>query len=233
MVRLASLATATGEDLQAYRLVNSKFPPIALFDDVADADDFDALFQLQALTNPRLQNELGRLELIARDEIPFGIRGCSYAIAPFTHVNPEGSRFSDGSFGVLYLADNINTALAEVRYHQERYWSQVPGLNYERFVFRGLTCNFNDADMKDATALPPSDPIYAPDDYSDSRQLGREARRTGCPGLRYHSVRSPGNHCWALLTPRPVTAIQQTAHYEMIWNQRIVGVNRLAGVEVR
>jgi hypothetical protein len=35
-----------------------------------------------------------------------------------------------------------------------------------------------------------------------------------------------------LLTPRPVTAILQTAHYEMIWNQRIVGVNRLAGLGV-
>lgn len=89
MVRLDSLATAAGEPLQAYRLVNSKFPPIHLFDDVADAEDFDALYQLQALTNPRLQNEVGRLELIAREEIPFGIPGCSYATAPFTHVNPE------------------------------------------------------------------------------------------------------------------------------------------------
>lgn len=233
MVRLDSLATAAGEPLQAYRLVNSKFPPIHLFDDVADVEDFDALYQLQALTNPRLQNEVGRLELIAREEIPFGIPGCSYATAPFTHVNPEGSRFSDGSFGVLYLADMLSTAIAEVCYHQERYWSQVPGLNYERFVFRGLTCRFNDAGMKDATALPLSDPIYAPDDYSHARQLGQALKRSDCPGLRYHSVRSPGNHCWALLTPRPVTAILQTAHYEMIWNQRIVGVNRLAGVEVR
>src|SRR5258705_221801 len=84
---------------QAYRLVNSKFPPIALFDDVADADEFELLFEIQALTNPRLKNEVGQLELIARSEIPFGIAGCSYAIAPFTHVNPAGSRFSDGSFG--------------------------------------------------------------------------------------------------------------------------------------
>ena len=63
--------------LQAYRLVNSKFPPIELFDDVADADEFDMLYQLQALTNPRLHNETGRLELIPRGEIPFGIPGCS------------------------------------------------------------------------------------------------------------------------------------------------------------
>ena len=38
------------------RLVNSHYPPIALFDDVADASEFDALFALQALTNPRLRD---------------------------------------------------------------------------------------------------------------------------------------------------------------------------------
>jgi hypothetical protein len=233
MVRLGSLAVSHGEDLLAYRLVNSKFPPIALFDDVADAKDFEALFQLQSLTNPRLQNEIGRLELVARDEIPFGITGCAYATAPFTHVNPEGSRFSDGSFGVLYLADNMGTAIAEVRYHQERYWSKVPGLNYERFTFRGLTCRFNDAGMKDATAVPLSDPIYAPEDYTHSRLWGQELKRTGCPGLRYNSVRAPGNVCWALLTPRPVTSIIQSGHYEMIWNNQIVGVNRIASLASR
>lgn len=147
MVKVAELAVLAGKPLQAYRLVNSKFPPIALFEDVADADEFELLFEIQALTNPRLKNEVGQLELIPRREIPFGITGCSYATAPFTHVNPAGSRFSDGSFGVLYVADSMETALAEVKHHQSLYWSKVPGLNYERFVFRGLTCAFVDTGM--------------------------------------------------------------------------------------
>ncbi len=229
---LGDLAVLEGESLQAYRLVNSKFPPIALFDDVADAEDFEALYQIQALTNPRLQNEIGRLELIPRDQIPFGIPGCSYATAPFTHVNPAGSRFSNGTFGVLYLADRMDTAIAEVRHHQERYWSNVPELNYERFVFRGLTASFNDSGMRDATALPLSDAIYAPDDYAHSNQLGSELKREGCMGLRYHSVRSTGNICWALMTPRPVTSIIQSAHYEMIWSGQIISVSRITTIVV-
>lgn len=227
MVRLSDLPALEGESLQACRLVNSKFPPIALFDDVADAGDFEALYQIQALTNPRLQNEIGRLELIPRDQIPFGIPGCSYATAPFTHVNPAGSRFSDGSFGVLYLADKMETAIAEVRHHQARYWSNVPDLNYERFVFRGLTASFSDAGVRDATAVPLSDPIYAPDDYAYSHILGTEAKRTGGPGLRYNSVRFPGRVCWALMTPRSVTSIIQTAHFEMIWSGQIISVNQI------
>ncbi|MBS7661581.1 RES family NAD+ phosphorylase [Pseudomonas lalucatii] len=227
MVRLGSLAALEGDSLQGYRLVNSKFPPIALFDDVADAADFEVLYQLQALTNPRLQNEVGRLELISREQIPFGIPGCSYATAPFTHVNPAGSRFSNGSFGVLYLADRMDTAIAEVRHHQERYWSNVPDLNYERFVFRGLTCSFTNAGMRDATAVSLSDPIYAPDDYTHSHQLGSETKRAKCPGLRYNSVRSPGKICWALMTPRPVKSVIQAAHFEMIWSGQIISVNRI------
>lgn len=45
--------------------------------------------------------------MIPLDEIPWGITGYSYATAPFTHINPAGSRFSDGSFGVLYVAEQV------------------------------------------------------------------------------------------------------------------------------
>lgn len=214
--------------LQAYRLVNSKFPPIELFDDVANAAEFEALYQIQALTNPRLQNEIGRLELISLAQIPFGIPGCSYAAAPFTHVNPAGSRFSDGRYGVLYLADNIETAIAEVRHHQQSYWSKVEGLSYERFMFRGLCCTFTDAGCLDAIGVPLSDPIYSPQHYDASRQLGNAVKNEGHPGLRYNSVRAPGNVCWALMTPRHVTSIIQAARYEMIWSGRITSVNRLS-----
>lgn len=228
MVKASQLAELAGEPLQAYRLVNSKFPPIALFDDVADADEFEDLYQIQALTNPRLKNEVGQLELIPRNEIPFGIPGCSYAIAPFTHVNPAGSRFSDGSYGVLYLAGSMETALAEVQHHQNLYWSNVRQLNYERFVFRGLTCTFAENGMKDATSIPMTDPVYDPEDYRHSRRLGREVKGAGSVGLRYNSVRKQGNYCWALMTPSPVSSIIQAAHYEMIWNGQITSVNKIS-----
>lgn len=228
MVKAAELPVLRGgQTIKSYRLVNSKFPPIALFDDVADAETFDVLYRVQALTNPRLQNEIGAIHLIPRDEIPFGIPGCAYAVAPFTHVNPDGSRFGDGTFGMLYLADTMATALAEVRHHQETYWCQVSGLSYERFVFRGLVCQFDEAGVLDATSLPLSHPIYAPDDYSDSRALGRDLKRAGAPGARYHSVRARGNECWALTTPRRVMSVVQTTHYEMVWNQRITSVSEL------
>ncbi|TVP91529.1 MAG: RES domain-containing protein [Pseudomonadaceae bacterium] len=228
MVAASQLEALPADTVRAYRLVHSKFPPIAIFEDVASADEFEQLYALQALTNPRMLSQAGRLELISRSDIPFGIEGCSYATAAFTHVNPEGSRFSDGSFGVLYLGDSMETAIAEVRYHQQAYWSKVPDLRYERFVFRGLTARFDQAGALDALTVPRNDPIYSPDDYSAARVLGREVLGAGATGLRFHSVRQPEGVCWGLFTPRQVKSVVQTAHYEMIWSGEIAAVHKLS-----
>ncbi len=228
MVALNTLAINPSHEVTGYRLINSKFPPISLFDDVASDEEFEALYAIQALTNPRIQNELGNLNLIKRDEIPFGIKGCSYALAPFTHVNPEGSRFSDGMFGVLYIADTHYTAVEEVKYHQIKYWSNVPELKFERFVFRGLVCAFNEEGTLDALTCAKNDPIYAPDNYSASQAMGIEIVKNGHLGIRYHSVRNEGSICWGLTTPRNVTSIVQATHYEMIWNSGLVSVGELS-----
>lgn len=228
MVRVDDLPALPAASRRAYRLVNSKFPPIAIFDDVANADEFEALYALQAMTNPRLANQVGRLELIPREDIPFGIPGCSYAAAPFTHVNPDGSRFSDGSFGVLYLADSMETAIAEVRYHQNAYWSKVPDLHYERFVFRGLTARFDEEGGLDVQVVSRQDPIYSPVSYDAARQLGRGALAMHASAIRYHSVRQAEGVCWGLLTPRQVSSVVQTGHYEMIWSGEIAAVHKLS-----
>lgn len=228
MVAVTDLPVLPANTVRAYRLVHSKFPPIAIFDDVASEEEFEQLYALQSLTNPRMLSQAGSLELLPRGDIPFGIQGCSYAAAPFTHVNPEGSRFSDGSFGVLYLADSMDTAIAEVRYHQQAYWSRVADLRYERFVFRGLTTRFDEAVALDVLTVPRNDPVYAPDNYSASRVLGRSALDAAATALRYHSVRQPEGVCWGLFTPRQVKSVVQTAHYEMIWSGEIAAVHKLS-----
>ena len=217
-VNAKDLSSLSASGLSGHRLINAKLPPIALFNDVADQDEFEALYAIQALTNPRILNEVGNLRLVPLDEIPFGIRGCHYAAASFTHVNPNGSRFSDGSFGLMYIADTIETAIAEVYHHQTIYWANIPGLHYDRFVFKELICRFDIAKGLDATHMDLSEPMYASNDYTAARVLGMEiklSRRHST--LKYHSVRKPGSICYALFTPMGITDIIQAKHYEMIW----------------
>lgn len=214
---LISLARQSG-----YRLINSKYPPIHLFDDVASADEFETLYALQARTNPRIQNELGNLNLVAPADRPFGIPGCAYALAPFTHVNPDGSRFSDGQRGVLYVADTLDTAIQEVAHHQQRYWQGVEGLAYDRILLRSLYCEFDADPVADACSLPVNHPIYDRDSYVAARALGDQLRQQDVIAVQYHSVRHPGAICWGLFTPRTVTSIKQAAHFEMIWDGKSI-----------
>jgi hypothetical protein len=216
-----------------YRLINSKFPPIAIFDDVASPDEFESLYALQALTNPRLQNEVGNLALMSTTEIPFSIVGCSYAVAPFVHVNPNGSRFSDGSFGVLYVADTIETAIKEVSHHQLLYWNKVPDIKYERFTFRGLQCVFEDIQCIDATLLDKSHDIYVADDvdYVLPRQFGKQIKSDGFKGIYYHSVRQDNAYCFGLFTPKHVESVIQKKHYEFIYHQQALTINQIRLLE--
>lgn len=215
---------------KGHRLINSKLPTIEIFNDVADADEFQDLYHLQAMTNPRLNHEAGDLHYIDLDEIPWGIPGCHYAAACFTHVNPEGSRFSDGEFGMLYIADTMETALMEVAYHQGQYLKHIEGLKFDRLMFRGLVFTFTADVMHDASALPADHAAYDAEDYAAARALGVQLRGLGSEGIQYRSVRNRGATCWGLFTPKKVESIVTTAHYELIVrdgeivdNKKIIG----------
>ena len=87
----------------AYRAIPTRFPAINLFDRVAGEEDFEALYALEAMTNDRIRDEIGEITLVPPDERLFG-PGSGPIMAAFTHPNPEGSRFGDGSYGVFYCA---------------------------------------------------------------------------------------------------------------------------------
>ena len=45
----------------------------------------------------------------------------SIVMAPFTHLSPPGTRFTDGHFGAYYAAESVDTAIAETRFHRENF----------------------------------------------------------------------------------------------------------------
>ena len=107
--------------LQAWRIIASRYPPIQLFERLTpDPAVWDALLALEQLTNPRVRDEVGEIALVPPDERVSG-PGASYVMASFTHLNPRGSRFSDGSFGVYYAASELETAIAETIFHFEEF----------------------------------------------------------------------------------------------------------------
>lgn len=64
------------QDQQAFRIIPSRYPPICLYEDVANADELEAVWAVEALTNDRLREEAGELARVPKEDWLVG-RNCS------------------------------------------------------------------------------------------------------------------------------------------------------------
>lgn len=213
---------------ETHRLVLSHFPPIDLYDDVADPHDWEALASAQARTNPRIWEELGDLS-----RVPPGRRihgpGASWVMAAFTHVSKDRtSRFSDGGYGVYYAGDGLATALAEHTHHMGRFYAAATLEAAWISEVRQLVGTI------DAALLDLRGPGFAslldPDDYGPPQAFGRHHRDAGADGIVYPSVRHPSGTCVAAFHPDVVTPPAQGDHYRYYWDgSRITYARKLSG----
>jgi hypothetical protein len=204
------------------RLVPSRYPPVGLFDSVADPADLEVVFAIEAIGNPRLRELAGELSLVPEEHRISG-HGTSPIMAAFTHLNPEGSRFSDGSYGVYYAANDLDTAVAEVSHHRARFLSRTsePAIDVDMRCYRlAIKAELVDLNTSDGDAE-----LLHPDRYGASQQFAREHRGAGESGIGYASVRRPGGQCVALFTPRAtLPPANQAEHVTLRWNgKRIDG----------
>lgn len=197
---------------RATRIIASRYPPIDLFERVdLDPSVWEALIAAEMLTNPRLRDELGEIALVAPEERVSG-PGASYVMASFTHRNPKGSRFSDGSYGVYYAAIDFPTARAETIHHFERF-ARDSGDDIRNIDMRVVVGKVDER-FHDIAGLaePLRAAVLAPDDYAAGRALGRRLRDAGSNGVVYPSVRHAGGICLGAFRPRAVRPPAQERH---------------------
>jgi hypothetical protein len=203
---------------RATRIVAERHPPIDLFERVsADPAIWEGLIAAEAAVNPRLRDDVGEIRLVAPEERLSG-PGASWVMAAFTHLNPSGSRFSDGSYGVYYAARELRTAIRETAYHFGRFAADsADGPRYEnmRVLVGRIDNRFADVATLPATLRAR---ILAPDSYVDSQPFGAQLRADGSNGVIYPSVRDPGGHCVAAFRPRAVGVPVQSRHLEYHWD---------------
>lgn len=200
-----------------YRLIPSRFPPISVFENVATPEDFDVLYAVQALVNPRLRQEVGEIDLVPAEDRVYG-HGSSPVMAAFCHLNPEGSRFSDGTWGVYYGAQTLETAVAEVSHHRTKFLAATaqPAIEIDLRCYVA-TVKAPLLDVRDVAD------IHDPDSYVASRELAKVLRSRGLPGLLYRSVRQHEQECVAVFRPTAIRLpVTQGPHVTLCWDgQRI------------
>lgn len=206
----------------ASRIISTRFPSVAILDRLAAPGDLEDLLQLDARTNPRLNDRLGVMAAIPEVERVKG-PGASVVMAPFAHVNPQGSRFSDGRFGVFYAARRVPTAIAEVCYHRERFLratherpQTLELMRYEASISGSVH------DIRASTNRG----WYDPGSYVRSQPLGVRLYKAGSGGIVYRSVRDPRGQCVAVFRPTLIARCRPVQPLFAHWDgERITAVS--------
>ena len=204
--------------LQAWRIIASRYPPIRLFERLTpDPAVWDALIALEQLTNPRVRDEVGEIALVPPNERVAG-PGASYVMASFTHVNPKGSRFSGGAYGVYYAASEFETAVAETVFHFESFArdsADPPRMEDMRVLVGAVAEEFEDVA---ALAEPQRSQILDPVSYAAAQAYARDLRQADANGVAYPSVRRHGGGCIGAFKPRAIGLPHQERHLKYRWN---------------
>lgn len=203
------------------RIIPTRFPPINLFQRVADADDLASVHAVEAMTNTRLRDANGDQPLVPAVDRVSG-PGASWIMAPFTHVYGPGGRFSTREFGAYYAAKTLQTAIAETRYHRERFLraTMEPAIEIGmRVIHADLSAKLHDARGKGATRAE----LYDSENYAAPQALASVLREGGSAGVVYDSVRDVGGQCAAVFRPRTLTNCRQAEHLAYLWDGERIG----------
>ncbi len=210
----------------AIRIIRNIFPPIDLFEDIADPADWPLIISAEQKTNPRLMETIGNLDLVPEERRVAG-PGASYLMAPFTHVSTDrSSRFSNGTFGVLYAGNSFEVALFETIHHHGRFMARTNEPAGWTSQFREIVLDVSGQlhdlrrDKADQWGL------LVPDVYKTSQALGSQLRATGSDGVVYPSVRYPGGECVGLFYPDCAENPIQGRHLDYHWNGTTVDLYR-------
>ena len=204
---------------KAWRIIASRYPPIDLFERVSGGDGAvsETLIALEQLTNPRVRDEIGQISLVPSDKRVTG-PGATYVMAPFTHINPNGSRFADGTYGAYYAASDLTTAIAETTYHFARF--ALDSADPPRFADMRVLVGAFEAELEDVDEKDPDlrAQLLDPNDYSAAQALARDLKEAGANGIHYPSVRREGGECAVAFWPNVPRIPVQERHLQYHWN---------------
>jgi hypothetical protein len=124
---------------------------------------------------------------------------------PFKHG--QASRFSDGSYGVWYGSESVETTVHESAHHWYRGLLSDAGFERltviaERKVYL-VACHAALLDVRAAARRHPD--LLHPSDYTFCQSIGTRVHREGHPGLLTRSVRRPDGENFCVFNPAVLT----------------------------
>jgi hypothetical protein len=169
---------------RTYRIIRSIYPPIDLFEDIADPADWEAITAADAKVNGAMSAAVGDLSKVPVARRVAGA-GASWVMAPFVHCSTlRPGRFTDGSYGIYYAGDSVMVALAETIHHHQVLMAataEEPGWTSD---FRVLVGSI-DHELDKVDAVPG---VRDPVNYGPSQVEGAARRAAGSDGDSYDNA---------------------------------------------
>jgi RES domain-containing protein len=187
--------------------------------DLVDASELDALSEIEGATsNRRIAQARGAGEVRSL-ELVYGVPHAAFINASFAYAKPrEPNRFNGPERGAWYAALEIETSLAEVKFHLTEALAAA-GDFHATVDYAEMFASFA-GEFVDLRAHPDHQSLH-PDKaigYPTGNALAEAARRRGLNGIIYPSVRLPGGTCVAALFPHAVQSVAQGGVYRMTWS---------------
>lgn len=197
------------------RLIPSRFPPIGLIDDATTEDDLRHALDLEGWTSDRLVKS--RLERLGTSELVYGRPNATIVLAAFLHASAGGLRFSDSNLGAWYASTRLETAIVEIANGLRKEIS-LSALTRKMESYRQYKARLCGGFI-DIISIHPE--YHDPDDasYPASQTFGNFVRsklnRAEAVGIRYESVRNPGNENWVCFHPPAIVDVVQADHFKI------------------
>ncbi len=145
--------------------------------------------------------------------------------------NWQASRFSDGSYGVWYGSESVETTVFETAYHWHRRLLCDAGFEREtvfaeRTLYR-VACRGAVLDFRQAATQHPD--LLHPSDYAFCQTAGARMHREGHPGLLIPSVRRPAGENIAIFNSGVLSNPRQNCQLTYRLDGERIVVERLPG----
>jgi RES domain len=198
------------------RLISTQYTEQTVLESLdLPAEVVSQLSELDAATNERKLAEIGGRLGIGIAELVYGIPEATVINAAFCHPG-QGGRFHGRLRGAWYAGIERETAMAEVRFHRERFLREMRATGSFRFAYRAFLADFvgpypvlTEADA-DCLAKEPYPACYA-----RPQALAQALLEQGAAGVVYPSTRRTGGTCIACFRPALVYHVRRGSVVEI------------------
>ncbi len=186
---------------------------------LVDAEDLDALAEIEGATSARLRAEVHGSAQIQSKELVFGLPHAAFINAAFAYWRPrELNRFNGPGRGAWYAALAVETCIAEVSFHLTREFVRINDFT-ATVECAELFASFA-GDFVDLRAALPAPTCLHPDPaigYPAGNALADIARARGHNGVVYPSARHKEGTCLVALWPQAVQSVVQGGVIRLAW----------------